>query len=315
TKPGSRFTLPNPTMRPSPTHPPHTAVNADRLIARIAMMSPHGLRSGPSSDRGSASPARCAWAAGPASPNPDRTGSPAASTGPDWSTSSRTIPPDRSTRPVALPGPPDRSTTPEEDPGPDRSATPARAVDRTRPPDSVRASNRYTGPVLGTPIVACSSTPDRYTRPGSRPDQTTRLSPSLDPVHRTSIRSAHAGLRHHTGPVHHAIHLGLVCRTPSPPLNPGIRLAPVQRRDQPFYPDQSSLDCLDTDSSILVRTGGLLTPSRPVRPDCPTRPDHRTRLVCSTRLDHRTRRGGRPDRLRPGLLDRSTRLDCLTGPP
>src|SRR5690606_15653612 len=55
--------------------------------------------------------------------------------------------------------------------------------------------------------------------------------------------------------------------------------------------------------SILVRTGGLLTPSRPVRPDC------------STRLDHRTRRGGRPDRLRPGLLDRSTRLDRLTGPP
>src|SRR5690606_35553303 len=73
--------------------------------------------------------------------------------------------------------------------------------------------------------------PVRYTRPGSRPDQTTRLSPSLDPVHRTSIRSAHAGLRHHTGPVHHAIHLGLVCRTTSPPLNPGIRLAPVQRRD------------------------------------------------------------------------------------
>src|SRR5690606_9516154 len=98
-------------------------------------------------------------------------------------------------------------------------------------------------------------------------------------------------------------HLGLVCRTTSPPLNPGIRLAPVQRRDQPFYPDQSSLGCLDTDSSILVRTGGLLTPSRPVSP------------VCSTRPDHRTRRGGRPDRLRLGLLDRSTRLDCLTGPP
>src|SRR5690554_8032296 len=154
-----------------------------------------------------------------------------------------------------------------------------------------------------------------YTRPGSRPDQTTRLSPSLDPVHRTSVRSAHAGLRHHTGPVHHAIHLGLVCRTTSPPLNPGIRLAPVQRRDQPFYPDQSSLGCLDTDSSILVRTGGLLTPSRPVRPVCSTRPDHRTTLVCPTRPDHRTRRGGRPDRLRPGLLDRSTRLDRLTGPP
>src|SRR5690606_28555219 len=137
--------------------------------------------------------------------------------------------------------------------------------------------------------------PVRYTRPG--------ISPSLDPVHRTSIRSAHAGLRHHTGPAHHAIHLGLVCRTTSPPLNPGIRLAPAQRRDQPFYPDQSSLGCLDTDSSILVRTGGLLTPSRPVR------------LVCPTRPDHRTRRGGRPDRLRPGLLDRSTRLDRLTGPP
>src|SRR5690554_4777801 len=135
-----------------------------------------------------------------------------------------------------------------------------------------------------------------YTRPGSRPDQTTRLSPILDPVHRTSVRSAHAGLRHHTGPVHHAIHLGLVCRTTSPPLNPGIRLAPVQRRDQSFYPDQSSLGCLDIDSSILVRTGGLLTPSRPVR------------LVCSTRPDRRTRRGGRPGRLRPGLLDRSTRL-------
>src|SRR5690606_21722547 len=149
--------------------------------------------------------------------------------------------------------------------------------------------------------------PVRYTRPG--------ISPSLDPVHRTSIRSAHAGLRHHTGPAHHAIHLGLVCRTTSPPLNPGIRLAPAQRRDQPFYPDQSSLDCLDTDSSILVRTGGLLTPSRPVRPDCSTRPDHRTRLVCPTRPDHRTRRGGRPDRLRTRLLDRSTRLDCLTGPP
>src|SRR5690606_25860993 len=85
--------------------------------------------------------------------------------------------------------------------------------------------------------------PVRYTRPG--------ISPSLDPVHRTSIRSAHAGLRHHTGPAPHAIHLGLVCRTTSPPLNPGIRLAPAQRRDQPFYPDQSSLDCLDTDSSIL----------------------------------------------------------------
>src|SRR5690606_23957497 len=137
--------------------------------------------------------------------------------------------------------------------------------------------------------------PVRYTRPG--------ISPSLDPVHRTSIRSAHAGLRHHTGPAHHAIHLGLVCRTTSPPLNPGIRLAPAQRRDQPFYPDQSSLDCLDTDSSILVRTGGLLTPSRPVR------------LVCPTRPDHRTRRGGRPDRLRPGLLDRSTRRDRLTEPP
>src|SRR5690554_7687620 len=137
--------------------------------------------------------------------------------------------------------------------------------------------------------------PVRYTRPGSRPDQTTRPSPILDPVHRTSIRSAHAGLRHHTGPVHHAIYLGLVCRTTSPPLNPGIRLAPVQRRDQPFYPDQSSLACLDTDSSILVRTGGLLTPSRPVRP------------VYSTRPDHRTRRGGRPDRLRPGLLDRLLR--------
>src|SRR5690554_6639596 len=157
--------------------------------------------------------------------------------------------------------------------------------------------------------------PVRYTRPGSGPDQTTRLSPSLDPVHRTSVRAAHAGLRHHTGPVHHAIYLGLVCRTASPPLNPGIRLAPVQRRDQPFYPDQSSLGCLGTDSSILVRTGGLLTPSRPVRPDCSTRPDHRTRLVCPTRPDHRTRRGGRPDRLRPGLLDRSTRLDRLTGPP
>src|SRR5690606_25186412 len=172
TKPGSRFTLPNPTMRPSPTHPPHTAVNADRLIARIAMMSPHGLRSGPSPDRGSASPVRCAWAAGPASPNPDRTGSPVASTGLDWSTSSRTTPPDRSTRPAASPAPapttrpaaspgpsrstrpaaspgPDRSTTPAEDSGPDRSATPARAVDRTRPPDSVRASTRSTGPVFG----------------------------------------------------------------------------------------------------------------------------------------------------------------------
>src|SRR5690606_23576053 len=157
--------------------------------------------------------------------------------------------------------------------------------------------------------------PVRYTRPGSRPDQTTRLSPSLDPVHRTSVRSAHAGLRHHTGPVHHAIYLGLVCRTTSPPLNPGIRLAPVQRRDQSFYPDQSSLGCLDIDSSILVRTGGLLTPSRPVRLVCSTRPDHRTRLVCSTRPDHRTRRRDRPDRLRPGLLDRSTRLDRLTGPP
>src|SRR5690606_26461823 len=145
--------------------------------------------------------------------------------------------------------------------------------------------------------------PVHHTSPGSRPDQTTRLSPSLDPVHRTSVQSAHAGLRHHTGPAHHAIHLGLVCRTTSPPLNPGIRLAPVQRRDQPFYPDQSSLDCLDTDSSILVRTGGLLTPSRPVRPDCSTRPDHRTR------------REGRPDRLRPGPLDRPPRLVRLTPPP
>src|SRR5690606_18436473 len=35
----------------------------------------------------------------------------------------------------------------------------------------------------------------------------------------------------------------------------------------------------------------------------------------STRPDHRTRRRDRPDRLRPGLLDRSTRLDRLTGPP
>src|SRR5690554_6405046 len=167
TKPGSRFTLPNPTMRPSPTHPPHTAVNADRLIARIAMMSPHGLRSGPSPDRGSASPARCAATTGPASPNPDRTGSPAASTGPDWSTSSRTIPPDRSTRPAAPPGPPDRSTTPEEDPGPDRSATPARAVDRTRPPNSVRASTRSTGPVFGPLMLACATTPDRSTTPST----------------------------------------------------------------------------------------------------------------------------------------------------
>src|SRR5690606_21473372 len=127
--------------------------------------------------------------------------------------------------------------------------------------------------------------PVRDTRPASGPDQSTRPTPSLDPVHRTSVRAAHAGLRHHSGPVHHAIHLGLVCRTASPPLSPGIRLAPVQRRDQPFYPDQSSLGCLDTDSSILVRTGGLLTPSRPVRPVCSTRPDHRTRLVCSTRPD------------------------------
>src|SRR5690606_5765308 len=158
TKPGSRFTLPNPTMRPSPTHPPHTAVNADRLIARIAMMSPHGLRSGPSPDRGSASPARCASTTGPASPNPDRTGSPAASTGPDWSTSSRTIPPDRSTRPAASPGP-DRSTTPEEDPGPDRSATPARA--------SARASTRSTGPVFGPLMLACATTPDRPTTPST----------------------------------------------------------------------------------------------------------------------------------------------------
>src|SRR5690554_2689274 len=163
TKPGSRFTLPNPTILPSPTHPPHTAVNADRLIARIAMMSPHGLRSGPSSDRGSASPARCASTTGPASPNPDRTGSPAASTGPDWSTSSRTTPPDRSTRPAASPGPPDRSATPAEDSGPDRSATPARAVDRTRPPDSVRASTRSTGPVFGPLMLACATTPDRST--------------------------------------------------------------------------------------------------------------------------------------------------------
>src|SRR5690606_18316895 len=137
--------------------------------------------------------------------------------------------------------------------------------------------------------------PVRYTRPG--------ISPSLDPVHRTSIRSAHAGLRHHTGPAHHAIHLGLVCRTTSPPLNPGIRLAPAQRRDQPFYPDQSSLDCLDTDSSILVRTGGLLTPSRPVR------------LVCPTRPDHRTRPGRRPDRPRPDEADRSTPSAFRTGPP
>src|SRR5690554_6963241 len=175
-------------------------------------------------------------------------------------------------------------------------------------------SDYFTGPVHQTsrltrttrPVHHTSrgprTGPVRYTRPGSRPDQTTRPSPILDPVHRTSIRSAHAGLRHHTGPVHHVIHLGLVCRTTSPPLNPGIRLAPVQRRDQPFYPDQSSLGCLDTDSSILVRTGGLLTPSRPVR------------LVCSTRLDHRTRRGGRLATF-TGLLDRSTRLDCLTGPP
>src|SRR5690606_32168472 len=180
TKPGSRFTLPNPTMRPSPTHPPHTAVNADRLIARIAMMSPHGLRSGPSPDRGSVSPVRCASTTGPVSPNPDRAGSPAASTRPDWSTSSRTTPPDRSTRPVALPGPPDRSTrpaappgppdqstTPEEDPGPDRSATPARAVDRTRPPDSVRASTRSTGPVFGPLMLACATTPDRSTTPST----------------------------------------------------------------------------------------------------------------------------------------------------
>src|SRR5690606_13152203 len=158
TKPGSRFTLPNPTILPSPTHPPHTAVNADRLIARIAMMSPHGLRSGPSPDRGSASPARCASTTGPASPNPDRTGSPAASTGPDWSTSSRTIPPDRSTRPAASPGP-DRSTTPEEDPGPDRSATPARA--------SARASTRSTGPVFGPLMLACATTPDRPTTPST----------------------------------------------------------------------------------------------------------------------------------------------------
>src|SRR5690554_3793784 len=167
TKPGSRFTLPNPTMRPSPTHPPHTAVNADRLIARIAMMSPHGLRSGPSPDRGSASPARCASTTGPASPNPDRTGSPAASTGPDWSTSSRTTPPDRSTRPAASPGPPDRSTTPAEDSGPDRSATSARAVDRTRPPDLVRASTRSTGPVFGPLMLACATTPDRSTTPST----------------------------------------------------------------------------------------------------------------------------------------------------
>src|SRR5690606_35553304 len=154
TKPGSRFTLPNPTILPSPTHPPHTAVNADMLIARIAMMSPHGLRSGPSSDRGSASPVRCASTTGPVSPNPDRTGSPAASTGPHWFTSSPTTTPDR-------------SATPAEAPGPDRSATPARAVDRTRPPDSVRASTRSTGPVFGPLMLACATTPDRSTTPST----------------------------------------------------------------------------------------------------------------------------------------------------
>src|SRR5690554_1183176 len=197
----------------------------------------------------------------------------------------------------------------------------------TGPVHQTSRTTRTTGPVHQTSRLTRTTRPVhhtrrgprtgpvRYTRPGSRPDQTTRLSPSLDPVHRTSIRSAHAGLRHHTGPVHHAIHLGLVCRTTSPPLNPGIRLAPVQRRDQPFYPDQSSLGCLDTDSSILVRTGGLLTPSRPVRPVCSTRPDHRTRLACPTRPDHRARRGGRP--VHPvSLPDRSTRLlpRLFTGP-
>src|SRR5690606_567172 len=170
----------------------------------------------------------------------------------------------------------------------------SRTTRTTGPVHQASRLTRTTRPVHHT-SRGLRTGPVRYTRPGSRPDQTTRLSPILDPVHRTSVRSAHAGLRHHTGPVHHVIHLGLVCRTTSPPLNPGIRLAPVQRRDQPFYPDQSSLGCLDTDSSILVRTGGLLTPSRPVR------------LVCSTRLDHRTRRGGRLATF-TGLLDRSTRL-------
>src|SRR5690606_35887483 len=191
------------------------------------------------------------------------------------------------------------------------------------PTGPVRYTSRLTrtGPVRYTSRGPRTG-PVRYTRPGSRPDQTTRLSTSLDPVHRTSIRSAHPGLRHHTGPVHHAIHLGLVCRTTSPPLNPGIRLAPVQRRDQPFYPDQSSLGCLDTDSIILVRTGGLLTPSRPVRPVCSTRPDHRARRggrpVHPVSLPDRSTRlltrlftgpvhGTRPDRLRPGLLDRRLR--------
>src|SRR5690606_26299891 len=94
-----------------------------------------------------------------------------------------------------------------------------------------------TGPVHST-SRGPRPAPVPYPRPRSRPGPTTRPSPSLDPAHRTSIRSAHAGLRPHTGPVHHAIHLVLVCRTTSPPLNPGIRLAPVQRRDQPFYPDQ-----------------------------------------------------------------------------
>src|SRR5690606_8533021 len=189
----------------------------------------------------------------------------------------------------------------------------SRTTRTTRPVHQTSRPTR-TGPVHQT-SRGLRTGPVRYTRPGSRPDQTTRLSPILDPVHRTSVRSAHAGLRHHTGPVHHAIYLGLVCRTTSPPLNPGIRLAPVQRRDQPRPPDQSGPGCLPTDSGIPARTGAVLPPGRPVRPHRPPRPDHRTRLVCSTRPDHRTRRRGRPDRLRPGLLDRSIRLDCLTGPP
>src|SRR5690606_20842218 len=72
----------------------------------------------------------------------------------------------RPTRPVALPGP-DRSATPAEDSGPGRSATPAWAVDRTRPPDSVRASTRSTGPVFGPLMLACATTPDRSTTPAT----------------------------------------------------------------------------------------------------------------------------------------------------
>src|SRR5690554_6298538 len=247
TKPGSRFTLPNPTMPPSPTHPPHTAVNADRLIARIAMMSPHGLRSGPSPDRGSASPARCASTTGPASPNPDRTGSPAASTGPDWSTSSRTAPPDRSTRPAASPGPPDRSTTPEEDPGPDRSATPARAVDRTRPPDSVRASTRSTGPVFGPLMLACATTPDRSTTPS------------------TSDWSV--------GPPVHPSTQGSGSRRSSDGTSPSTRTSPAWAASTPTAASWSGLvDC----SPRAAPSDRSAPPDRTTGPDWPAPPDRTT---------------------------------------